>query len=129
MINPGQVNLGDVTIKSLYTCLLGDAVGDPVYLTGPNTCASADAGIPATMPVLGIISQKPIATECWIVTQGAIEKAAWGLTPGDTYWVAAGGGITNVAPTASGQAVQEIGYAKNATTLFVTLDRDYWNVN
>lgn len=49
------------------------------------------------------------------------------LTPGATYYLSdtAPGAITDVAPTAVGSIVQEVGFARNATTLVISIDRNF----
>ena len=127
MINPGQVNLGEVKIRSLQACPPSVQVGDPVYQTGAGTVDLADCRDANKMPCVGIVESKPSPTSCWVVTQGKVENALWGLSVKDTYFVGPGTGIVLAAgvPATPGTYIHEIGYAYNSTTVMCQLDRDF----
>lgn len=127
-VDPGQVNLGELKVKALFTCAPGVAVGDPVYQTGASPEVDvADGSLVAKMPAIGLVESKPSYTSCWVVTNGTVVKTMWGLTVKETYFVGPGGGVVRASglPTGSGAVIQELGYAKSTDTLFAQVDRDY----
>jgi len=52
------------TYNRTYTCIAGDAVGDPVYLSADDTVAKALATTQAKARVVGFIRSKPTTTSC-----------------------------------------------------------------
>lgn len=46
------------------------------------------------------------------------------LTPGQTLYLAPSGGITNTAPTGSGDLIQVVGYALTAEKVRISVDHD-----
>lgn len=44
-----------------------------------------------------------------------------GLTPGATYYLSSGGGITSTKPASAGDLSQEVGYAESPTVLVIAL--------
>lgn len=130
---PGQV---DVTIpgggggsasavQGTYTCPAGVAVLDAVYLSAAGAVDQADADDVSKQPLIGIVASKPGATTAIVTYYGELGGFV-GLTPGDTYYLSTTPGqITNVAPGNPGDIVQRIGFAKDATTLMVMVDRDW----
>jgi hypothetical protein len=51
---------------------------------------------------------------------GTITFGGWGFTPGETVFLAANGLLTQVAPQAG--FIQQIGYAEDVTTLFLSIE-------
>jgi hypothetical protein len=83
----------------------------------------ADADDPLKAPAVGFVVQVSSPTACVVQYYGEIAGFV-GLTPGATYFLSTTpGGITTSAPALPG-IVQELGFAKSATTLVATLDRD-----
>jgi hypothetical protein len=111
----------------------GLAVGDPVYLDGTGTAQLADATAYATGAKLaGVVSalNTPAPGQCQIQCLGDLDGFA-GLTPGEIYLLALGGGIVAETDTANpaypdnaGNIVVEVGLAATATKLFVNTLRD-----
>lgn len=127
-IHPDQVNLGELSILTLWNCPLTVAVGDSVYQTGANAVDQADNGSTATMPCVGVVLSKPTTTSCLVTRQGIVNGYPPGsFTPKETYFVGTTGSIVDGpgVPTTPGTVVHEIGFAKNDTSLVVTLDADY----
>jgi hypothetical protein len=100
------------------------AVGDVVYLSAADTVDKASA-TDDTKPAIGVVVSKPTATTA-VVRWGGTASVFAGLTPGATYYLSTvAGTITDTAPSGSGNIVQRLGFAKNATTLFIQIDRDF----
>ena len=96
-----------------------------VYLSAANTVDLADADDVSKRPIVGIVASKPTSTTAIVRTSGSLPGFS-SLVPGATYFLAkTPGEITNVAPSAVGDVVQRVGYAKNTTTLMVMVDRDF----
>lgn len=118
-----------VDSASLYSCPATVAVRDVVYLSAADAVDKADADDPAKFPAIGFVVTKPSATTCTVRYAGELGGFS-GLTLGSTYYSATTpGGIARVGdgdfPTALGSVVQELGFARNATTLAVVIDRDF----
>jgi hypothetical protein len=130
---PGQVDVtipgggggGTAAVQGTYTCDPGVAVLDAVFLSAADTVDKADADDASKQPLIGIVDSKPgVATA--IVTYYGEVTGFVGLVPGDTYYLGLlPGTITNVAPSSPGDIVQRIGFAKDATTLILMVDRDW----
>jgi hypothetical protein len=112
-----------------YDCPSGVAVLDIVYASGANLVDSAKSSGVATMPAVGFVISKPTAITC--VVQYADELTGFvGLTTGATYFVSntTAGKIAKVGdvdfPSATGEVVQRVGFARNATTIVIEVDRD-----
>lgn len=106
----------------LYDCPAAVAVGDAVYLTATGTVDRARANALATMPVVGVVQSKPSATTCLVQTGDALGGYA-GLTVDAFYYASptTPGALTATVPTTIGQVVQQVGFARTATTLVVSL--------
>lgn len=95
--------------------------GTPVNLftnAGQLAAQGADA-TDDSKPVNGITSTAVSSGAAGpvVTTPGTTVYGLSGLTPGATYYVAAGGGLTDTAPSGSGEVVQVVGVASSATTL------------
>jgi hypothetical protein len=111
---------------SVYSCPTSVAVGDAVQITGADAVDKADASVPASRPVIGFVKSKPTTTSCMIHYYGEMGGFA-GLAAGSTYYLSdvTPGAITTTAPSAIGSIVQEVGFARNSTTLVVLIDPDF----
>lgn len=111
--------------KGTYACPAGVNVLDAVYASAPDTVDRAEADT-AKIPCVGFVYTKPVATSAVIQYSGELAGFT-GLVPGDTYWVGlTPGSITNdVDSYPLGAVVQEVGWARNTTTLVIMLDRDW----
>jgi len=127
-IHPDQVDLGEISIRTLWDCPSTVAVGDAVYQTGNNAVDKADNGSIATMPCVGIVYAKPSTTTCLVTRQGIVNGyPPFTFTVKEIYYVGVAGGLVVGAgiPTAPGAIVHEVGFAKNDTALVVALDADH----
>jgi hypothetical protein len=122
----GQASSTSVQGATVYTCPSGLAVGDAVQITGADAVDEADASVPADRPVIGFVQAKPTATTCILHYYGDLGVFS-GLTVGATYYLSdtTPGAITTTAPTTVGSIVQEVGFARNSTTLVVFIDPDF----
>lgn len=108
----------------LYTCDAGLAVRKLVYSSGSNACAAANAADPAKRLAIGFVRSKPAATTAEVQFDNELDGFV-GLIPKAIYYMAeVDGEITATPPTTAGSVVQPVGYAKNATTLVIEIDRD-----
>jgi hypothetical protein len=89
--------------------------GTPVGIVDSIVLVVADAGDPATMPAVGLYTG---AASNLVRTDGTAEGLV-GLPLDAPLFVAVGGGLTDVAPSASGQVVQRIGQSIGMTNVFV----------
>lgn len=113
-------------LQRTYSCAPGVAVGQAVYLSGTDTVAAANATSVATAPCIGIVAAKPTAITATVQWAGALDLFV-GLTPDVTYFLDTTAGLIT-ATTASfvtGNIMQRLGVAEDATTLFLMVDRDF----
>ena len=110
-----------VSAPGAYTVPGAVAIGDIVFITGASTADVADRTAPGTMPAVGVVVGKPIATTATVLYAGEASVFV-GLTPGAEYWVGVGGAIESPSAAVNGEIVQRIGIAKDATTLIFTPD-------
>jgi hypothetical protein len=102
-------------------------VNDIVYLSAADAIDKADATTIATMPAIGFVASKPTPITATLRYYGELTGFV-GLTPGQTYFVDILPGQIVVeagAPSAPGNVVQKIGFARNSTTMVVQIDRDF----
>jgi hypothetical protein len=96
----------------------------PVYVDATTEAVSeADTDTATKCAVIGIANaDAAVSVAVGIVSAGLQAGAITGegFAAGDRIWLATGGGLANVAP-GGGKRVVEIGYAKNATDLFVKI--------
>lgn len=122
----GAGSTSAVVSATAYNCPIGVVVGDAVYLSAADTVDKADADDASKQPLIGFVISKPTAVTCVVQYHGEMAGVLAGLTPGATYYLTATPGvISTVAPTVSGNIVQKVGFARNATTLVVFVDRDF----
>lgn len=122
---PADDTQAERTAKTYTTATDATAVGDPVYVNGNDTVGKALASSNATARVLGIIESGAGAAGATplVVTHGIATNVLSGATANTPYYLQAGGGIGTALPGA-GNRVILVGYAVNATDLFVDI-RDY----
>lgn len=109
----------------VYACPSGVAVRDVVYLTGPDAVDLADADDPLKQPVIGLVRAKPTTTTAEVLYYGDLGGFT-GLSPGSTYFLSTTPGQVALAPPEDpGSISQKIGFARDATTLVVFVDRDF----
>lgn len=97
------------------------AAGDLVNVWGSGGAAKmrkANA-TDATKPATGFVLSAILSGASGVFHGGAqINTGVSGLTPGSVYYLdTAGGGVTAVAPSSSGNIIQEVGVALSATSL------------
>jgi hypothetical protein len=103
------------------------AVADPVYWTSTgDRIAKSDAATLATTKPFGVAvsAQAVVGSPATVVSLGIASSVFVGATPGTRYYLASGGGLTATRPTGSGNRVIQMGFAKNATDLWVEI-QDY----
>lgn len=97
------------------------AAGDPVYWTATNDrIGKGDAAAAAKSRIVGVArtAQSTPGNTAPIVTAGPCAGVLSGATAGTPYYLAAAGGITSTIP-ATGNRIIEVGFAMNASDLFV----------
>ena len=122
---PAVFSPGSVVTTGTYTCPVGVAVRDVVYLSAADNCDLADADDSLKQPVIGIVNNKIDPTTCDVQYNGEIGGFV-GLTAGVTYFLSTTPGQITVTPPSGppGAIVQRVGFAKNTTTLVILVDRD-----
>lgn len=121
----GGADTNALVSGNVFACSAGVAVNDAVYVNGSDSVDQANATTIGTAPVFGFVASKPTATTCNIIYAGELMGFV-GLVPGNVYYLnTTSGGITNVAPTTSGNIVQKVGVARNSTTLVAQIHPDF----
>lgn len=119
---------GGGSVEGIFTAAPGVNLRDVVYLSGPATVDKALAVNDSTQPVVGIVSGNPSPGLVNVRFAGEIGGFA-GLTWGADYYLSTStpGGISTSYPTSGppGQIIHKIGFAKDSTTLVITVDRDF----
>lgn len=105
------------------SCLLTDAVGDCVYMTGDYSVARADITDASKVPAVGVIISKPTTSTAIVRTHGEITGVYTGLVSGKVYFLGATG-VPVVSPPVAGLNpfvyIQKIGLAISSNVLLVT---------
>jgi len=108
-------------LEGAWSCTVTEQVGDAVFDNVANSVRQADASSTVTMPVVGLIINKPTATTCVIARSGEVTVTG-PLVVGQEYYASTTPGqITTTVPSTTGQVAQYVGYAKNTNTLVVQL--------
>jgi hypothetical protein len=120
-----EIPLGGVNVSLPYVCPVGVAVGEAVFLDSADAVDQAASTVVSDRPCIGIVRSKPTPTSCVVQYSGELSVFG-GLTPAATYYLSSTAGtITATPPSASGEIVQEVGWARNATTLVIGITRDF----
>lgn len=107
-----------------YTCPVGVAILDVVFVSAPLAVDRAQANSAAKIPAIGIVTAKPNSTTATIQSTGDVPGFT-GLAPGAKYYLstAAGGLVATTPPGTHGvDYVQLIGIAFSSTVLRLTID-------
>jgi hypothetical protein len=75
-----------------------------------------------TMPAVGIVIAKPIATTATLLYYGESPAIFAGLTPGVEYYVGLSGAIEAPSAAMAGEIVQRVGVALTPSRLLFTPD-------
>lgn len=89
---------------------------DTVYLNGSSQWVLADANGSGTYPARGLaVTTESTGNATTVIDHGNIRNDAWNWTPGGTIYLSVtAGGLTQTAPSTSGDKVQQVGYALTA---------------
>lgn len=115
----GEPNIG------FFGCSIETLAHDVVYLLNADQVAPADSDDHLKQPVIGFVKQKLTDTTCKVQYSGELSSFS-DLIAGATYYLwTTPGQISTVPPSDEGNIIQRVGFAKNATTMVVMVDRDY----
>lgn len=100
---------------------------DAVYLNGSSQWVLADANGSGTYPCRGLaVATVAGGGSTTVIMQGVARNDAWTWTPGGTIYLSTtAGGLTQTAPSTTGDKVQTIGFAIDADTMRVFPSGDY----
>lgn len=125
-IDDALLNAGVDLTKTEYTAGAGGiAQFDAVYISANDTVLKADADAIATARVIGFaIAAISESAAGYIRTHSLITGIGTAWTAGaPVYLSTTAGGLTQTAPTGSGDVVIEVGIAKNATDLQINIQK------
>lgn len=103
---------------------------EAVYLDGSSTWQLADANGSGTFPAVGLaVAAYSSTNPAVVVIQGTVRNDAWAWTPGGVIYLSATpGGLTQTAPSTSGDKVQQIGRALTADIILLNVNNEYLTV-
>jgi hypothetical protein len=113
-------------------CYATDAVGDVVYVMGNKVgekyqVTKVDIDDIATMPSVGVIIEKPDASECVVQVAGVIRGVYTGLTPHKMMFVGTDSRLTETPtprkPTSGERAHQNMGYVLSNSELLLRVQQ------
>lgn len=116
-----EVNAAVLSRLSVFNGAPGLLVGQPVNVPVDDTVILADASAGPAGAAIGVIIAVPTATT-YVVSYSDLELGGYaGLTAGLRVFLddAAPGQVTQAAPVAPGTLLQQIGIARNATTIVI----------
>lgn len=94
---------------------------DAVYITSACKAAKTDADSASTMPTVTLVKDSAITADTpgeFYQIGDEITNAAWSWTPGGLIYASTtAGGLTQTAPSGSGDQVQVVGFATAATKM------------
>lgn len=103
---------------------------DCCYINTSSEIALADANGSGTYPAIGLAAGTVSgAAAAIVITHGPVRNDAWSWTVGGVIYLSAtAGGLTQTAPSTSGDKVQVIGVAISADEMFVNPSLDYLTI-
>lgn len=103
---------------------------EAVYLGASSTWLLADANGSGTYPARGLATAAYSNTDpAIILVHGTVRNDAWNWTPGGAIYLSAtAGGLTQTAPSTSGDKVQQVGFALTADIAFFDFNSTYLTV-
>jgi hypothetical protein len=112
-------------ISGEYNCDPNVTVNSVVYLTSSNFVDLAYASESTTQPVIGIVQSKPTITTAIVLYYGELIGQSGLITTATYYLDLVPGKYTATPPSNPGNIVQKLGFAKDANTLVLFIDRDF----
>ncbi len=107
---------GDITTLTVDSNATG--IGAALYMAGDGNLDEADADAAATMPVRCLAVETSTGSKK-VLLRGFIRDDSWTWTPGGTIFASTTlGGMTQTAPSGSGDQVQVLGFATHADRMF-----------
>lgn len=94
-----------------------------VNLNASGAVQHADASSTSKLAHGFVLSSYASGATNVLVYYGDENTALSGLTSGDTYYLSTAGQVTSTPPTTANYVVQQLGTARNATTLLVNLQQ------
>jgi hypothetical protein len=103
---------------------------EAVYLGGSSTWLLADANGSGTYPAVGMgVSSGTNGNPLTVLVRGTVRNDAWNWTPGGAIYLSAtAGGLTQTAPSSSGDKVQVVGRALTADIAFFDFNSTYLTI-
>lgn len=111
-------------VQNPYTAGAALAAHDVVYVSAADTVSQAVASAPASSQVIGFAVGAAALSAAVQVQENGILNGFTGLTAGARYYLSGttAGAVTNTIPAASGNTIVQVGYAKSATALHISID-------
>lgn len=103
---------------------------DTVYLNSSSQWVLADANGSGTYPARGLaVATVSTGNATTVLVNGTVRNDAWNWTPGGTIYLSGtAGGLTQTAPSASGDNVQQVGFALTADIAYFDFNTTYLTV-
>jgi hypothetical protein len=103
---------------------------EAVYLDSSSTWQLADANGSSTYPARGLaVAAYSNTNPATILVHGTVRNDAWNWTPGGTIYLSGtAGALTQTAPSASGDKIQQVGFALTADIAFFDMNSTYLTV-
>lgn len=106
-------------VNDVWTCPASVQLNDAVYVSGANAVDQAAAS--GAAPVIGFVTSKPTSTTAVVQYSGQVSGFN-GLVAGTVYYLGqAAGSIVPAGTVQPGPVVQQVGVAKNSTTLLAVI--------
>jgi len=103
--------------------------GQSLLLDSSSLAILADADALATMPCRALAIDTGSGADKEILLRGVMRDDTWSWTPGDQLFVSANsGGLTQTAPSTTGQYVQPVGFAITSTVIYFNPSETYIKV-
>jgi hypothetical protein len=105
------------------------AFGDPCYIKSDGKIWKADANGSGTYPVMYLAAATILANASGVfLRNGFARNDAWNWTVGSTIYLSTAAGLTQTAPSTTGDVMQVVGRATHADRMDFNPSRDYFTV-
>jgi hypothetical protein len=101
------------------------SLGEAVTYNSSGNWVAADCTTPTVARGVVVSNAGGASTPAVVLTNGVLTKSGWSWTVGGIIYLSTAGGLTQTAPSGSGNIIQQVGTALSATTVLFNFTNEY----